>query len=76
MTTFYVTAGFRWVLVEAKNEIDAALVAVQPLQELFADVIAKHPAYVVTIGLVRPATEDEIDFWNAHKANVERWKQQ
>jgi hypothetical protein len=67
MTTFYVATLACYVLVEADSEAEAQYRGHDALRDLYADARQRQeddaPIRILT---VRPATEDEIEFWNWH----------
>lgn len=70
MTTYYVATLARYVLVDADDRDDAAAKGRRALHELYAERLDREvPIHIRTI---RPATNDEIEFWNWHQEMVER----
>lgn len=63
MATYYVATLSRYVLVEATEEAEARRVGQAPLQELCGSA-------TVQIRTVRPATDDEVEFWRWHVEKV------
>jgi len=66
MTTWYVATLGRYVLVEAPDEGTARVLGHPLLENLCADMRARHPGYRVVIRTVRPAAPDEIELWRWH----------
>lgn len=61
---FYVASLSKYALVDAANERDAERLGQTALQKLY-DVTTP-----VQIRTVRPATPDEVEFWNRHLEKV------
>ena len=68
MTTYYVATLSRYVLVEAANEEDARCLGRVALAALFADY---RGDLNIEIRTVRPATDEEIEFWQWHNESLE-----
>lgn len=69
--TYYVATLAHYVLVEAENEDQARELALPALHELYADVRARVGKEVpINILTVRPASEEEIEFWGWHREMV------
>ncbi len=67
MMMFYVATLARYVLVEAETETQARESGRRALYDLDADLAEKFPHDVpINIRTVRPATVEEIEFWNWH----------
>jgi hypothetical protein len=60
MTTCYVATLARYVLVDAANDTDARLRGHAALVELTGSATP-------IVRTIRPATDDEIDFWRWHQ---------
>ena len=67
MTTYYVATLSRYVLVEAASEEDARCLGRVALAALFAD---NRGDLNIQIRTVRPATDEEIEFWQWHRESV------
>jgi hypothetical protein len=63
MTTYYVATFNRYVLVDADDEAQAREAAQPALADLHAD-LDHGKGLPINILTVRPATDDEIEFWN------------
>ncbi len=71
MKTYYVATLARYVLVDAADESQARELGQFALHELYADLRAKLGREVpINIQTIRPATEDEIQFWRWHHEMV------
>ena len=70
MTTFYVATLSQYVLVEAKDETAARAAAVPGLTARYAGFGLSPDDIATRIRTVRPATADEIEFWQAHQTAV------
>ena len=68
MTTYYVATLSSYVLVEAASEDDARCLGRVALAALFADY---RGDLNVEIRTVRPATDEEIEFWQWHRESLE-----
>ena len=67
MKMYFVSAGFRYVLVEARNEEQARTLAMPKLTELYADMLERFgDQYQINIHTVREATPEEVDLWRWH----------
>jgi hypothetical protein len=65
MTTYYVATLARYVLVDAANETDARERGHAALIELTGNATPN-------VRTIRPATDDEIDFWRWHQETLAR----
>ena len=73
MTTYFVAAGFRYVLVDASDESQARDFATPKLLELYADARERlGDQFEIEIHTVREATPEEIDLWNWHHEMVRK----
>ena len=71
MKRFYRVATLsRYVLVEAADETEAHQLGETALRELDPELMQK-----TTVRTVRPATEDEIEFWKWHQDLLARERQ-
>lgn len=68
MTTYYVATLSRYVLVEAKSEEDARCLGRVALAALFANY---RGDLNIEIRTVRPATDEEIKFWQWHRESLD-----
>ena len=68
MTTYYVATLSSYVLVEAASEDDARCLGRVALAALFADY---RGDLNVEIRTVRPATDEEIEFWQWHRESLD-----
>ena len=67
MNMYFVSAGFRYVLVEARNEEQARTLAMPKLTELYADLLERFvEQYQINIHTVREATPEEVALWRWH----------
>jgi hypothetical protein len=72
-TKFYVATLARYVLVDAETEDQARKAGQAALYDLYADLREQYQHDVpINIRTIRPATQDEIDLWNAHHEDVAR----
>ncbi len=65
MTTYYVATLACYVLVEAGNEADARELGRAALVEITGNAAP-------TIRTIRPATDDEVEFWRWHQEMLGR----
>jgi hypothetical protein len=68
MTAYYVATLSRYVLVEAASEEDARCLGRVALAALFADY---RGDLNIEIRTVRPATDQEIEFWQRHQESLD-----
>lgn len=68
MTTYYVATLARYVLVEAENEDKARRLGGDALAALFAEL---RRSINIEIRTVRPATDEEIEFWQWHQKSLD-----
>jgi hypothetical protein len=68
MTTYYVATLARYVLVDAKNELDAREQGNAALREMYA--AGGRSGEAINIRTVRPATDDEIELGRWHRENL------
>jgi hypothetical protein len=72
-TTFFVAMRFRYVLIDADDEQEAMEESREKFHELFADLRERLGGFLlIEIQTCRPATDEEIELWNAHCANLNR----
>lgn len=73
MNMYFVSAGFRYVLVDARNKEQARTLAMPKLIELYADMLERFGSqYPINIHTVREATPEEVELWRWHHEMIRK----
>lgn len=68
MTTYYVSSGFRYVIIDAEDEAAARIVGLEALHDDLQKHIGRDAP--ISIHTIRPATDDEIEMNDWHNEIV------